>query len=229
MTGSVSVSALVLRKADWRDYDRMVTLLTAEKGRVDAVVRGCRRPKSELISASEPFMAGQAQLYRAGGHVSVTAFRPTEAFLPLREDMDRLTLAAQWLRTLERVSLQDAPQGDILMLALDALSYLSYSGLDPRQVDFMFTVKLSRLLGMLPDFSRCGICQKTYEQTPLGYLPLEGCVCPACRPGARILPEGALRILMKAPLRPFRAVEKLTGHPDLPEAEAAAQVLLEMK
>ena len=35
MTGSVSVSALVLRKADWRDYDRMVTLLTAEKGRVE--------------------------------------------------------------------------------------------------------------------------------------------------------------------------------------------------
>ena len=46
---------------------------------------------------------------------------------------------------------------------------------------------------------------------------------------ARILPEGALRILTKAPLRPFRAVEKLTGHPDLPAAEQAAEALLQMK
>ena len=227
MDRHISVNCLVLRRANYKDYDRMVTLLTDELGRVDAVVRGCRRPKSELISASEPFMAGQAQLYRASGRVTVEAFRPTEAFLPLRQDMDRLTAGAAWLRTLERVSLEDAPQGDILMLALDALSYLSYSGLDIKQVDFMFTVKLCRLLGMLPDFSSCGVCGR--EDAPLGWLPGEGCVCQSCRPGARTLTEGARRILLRAPLRPFRAVEKLTGHPDLPAAEQVADTLLELR
>lgn len=227
MDRHINVNCLVLRRANYKDYDRMVTLLTDELGRVDAVVRGCRRPKSELISASEPFMAGQATLYRAGGRVSVAAFRPTEAFLPLREDMDRLTRGAAWLRTLERVSLEDAPQGDLLMLALDALTYLSYSGLDIRQVDLMFTLKLSRLLGILPDFSSCALCGR--EDAALGYLPLEGCVCLNCRPNARPLSEGALRILRKAPLRPFKAVEKLSGHPDLAEAEAVADGLLEVK
>ena len=166
-----------------------------------------------------------------GMHLIVPLIHPNrcdnEAFLPLRQDMDRLTAGAAWLRTLERVSLEDAPQGDLLILALDALSYLSYSGLDIKQVDFMFTVKLCRLLGVLPDFSRCGVCGR--EDAPLGWLPGEGCVCASCRPGARTLTEGARRILLRAPMRPFRAVEKLTGHPDLPAAEQVADTLLEIR
>ena len=39
MNGSLTTDALVLRRSEWRDYDRMVTLFTPEFGRVDAVAQ----------------------------------------------------------------------------------------------------------------------------------------------------------------------------------------------
>ena len=49
----ISVKALVLRRADYSDYDRMVTLFSPERGRIDAIARGCRKTKSPLVNAVE--------------------------------------------------------------------------------------------------------------------------------------------------------------------------------
>ena len=60
----LTIPGLVLRRADYSDYDRMVTLFSPEMGRVDAIARGCRRPKSPLVNAVEPFTSGEFQLYQ---------------------------------------------------------------------------------------------------------------------------------------------------------------------
>ena len=44
MNGNLTTDALVLRRSEWRDYDRMVTLFTPEFGRVDAVARAAAAP-----------------------------------------------------------------------------------------------------------------------------------------------------------------------------------------
>ena len=67
----LTTDALVLRRADYADYDRMVTLLTPEHGRLDAVARGCRRPRSPLVNAVEPFISGEFQLFRKGERYSI--------------------------------------------------------------------------------------------------------------------------------------------------------------
>ena len=219
MTGSVSVSALVLRKADWRDYDRMVTLLTAEKGRVDAVVRGCRRPKSELVNAAEPFVCGSFQLYYAKDRYTVTQCRVTDGFYPIREDYDRLTLGAKWLKLLEETGVEDEPAEDLFRMALSALSYLAYSDIELGLLDAMFLMKLCFLNGFAPAADKCAVCGKSARDTVLGFDAAKGgCVCRQCAPNARPLSEGARRILLKAPRTPYKAVEKLVGHPDWPEA-----------
>ena len=48
-----SNTAIVLRYANYRENDRMLTLFSPTRGLVEAVARGCRRPKSKLLSASE--------------------------------------------------------------------------------------------------------------------------------------------------------------------------------
>jgi hypothetical protein len=53
-----SNTAIVLRYANYRENDRMLTLFSPTRGLVEAVARGCRRPKSKLLSASELFALG---------------------------------------------------------------------------------------------------------------------------------------------------------------------------
>ena len=219
MPENVSLSALVLRKAEWRDYDRMITLLTKEKGKVEAVVRGCRRPKSELINAAEPFVCGQYQLYFSHERYTVTQCRVTDGFYPLREDMQRLTVGAKWLKYLEKSAVQDVPAPELFDLALSALSYLSYSPIDAELLDCMFLMKLCFVSGFAPSADKCTLCGRSAQEEALGFdAPSGGCVCSRCVPRAQSLSEGARRILLKAPRTPYKAVEKLVGHPNWPEA-----------
>ena len=42
----ITTQAIVLHTADYRDNDRMLSLLTPEHGQLDALCRGCKKPQS---------------------------------------------------------------------------------------------------------------------------------------------------------------------------------------
>ena len=60
-------TAIVLRYANYRDNDRMLTLFSPTKGRIEALARGCRKPRSPILNASELFALGDFELYERGG------------------------------------------------------------------------------------------------------------------------------------------------------------------
>ncbi|NLZ89977.1 MAG: DNA repair protein RecO, partial [Clostridiales bacterium] len=68
-----TTQAIVLRRVDYRDNDRILTLLTPERGRLDVLARGCRRPKSPLLAASELFSMGEYVLYKGRGHAFIVS------------------------------------------------------------------------------------------------------------------------------------------------------------
>ena len=90
---SYSIEGIVLRHADYRENDRMLTLLTP-RGRVDALSRGCKRPKSPLLPCSEVFTLGNYELLGSKNHCVITSCLLTDSFYPLRLDIDRLSCAA---------------------------------------------------------------------------------------------------------------------------------------
>lgn len=219
MNSSLITPAIVIRRSDWRDYDRMVTLFTPEYGRIDAVARGCRRPKSPLMNAAEPFSAGEYQLLRTRDRYTVTQCRLSDNFFELRSDYERLMHGAYWLKLLEEVLVQDEPNEELFHTTLSALTYLAHSDIDPKLLTAMYEMKLWHLTGFSPSVSACVVCGAEAEKITLRFdAQRGGCVCPYCSPGARALSEGARRILLKAPKTKYQAVEKLVPHPDWPEA-----------
>ena len=54
-------TVIVLHTANYREADRMLTLFSPVRGRMEAIARGCRRPKSPLLNAAETFALGEAQ------------------------------------------------------------------------------------------------------------------------------------------------------------------------
>ena len=88
--GLIVTPALVIRRADYSDYDRMVTLFTPDMGRIDAIARGCRRPKSPLVNAVELFTSGEYQLYERRDRYALEQCQISEDYYALRTDYDRL-------------------------------------------------------------------------------------------------------------------------------------------
>ena len=120
-------TAIVLRHVNYRDNDRMVTLLSPSRGRIDAIIRNCRKPKSHNLNSGELFALGDYMLHENGGHITVTSVRLIETFYPLRSDYDRLTCGIYLLNLAEAVAEPEQEQQELFMLLLHTLSRLTFS------------------------------------------------------------------------------------------------------
>ena len=128
---SYSIEGIVLRHADYRENDRMLTLLTP-RGRVDALSRGCKRPKSPLLPCSEVFTLGNYELLGSKNHCVITSCLLTDSFYPLRLDIDRLSCAAYMANVCEATVQPEEDARRPFLLLARALGCLSYQSVAPR-------------------------------------------------------------------------------------------------
>lgn len=215
---ALSTPALVLRRADYSDYDRMVTLFSPRLGRIDAIARGCRRPKSPLLNACEPFTSGEFQLYQRGERFTLEQCQISESFFELRMDYDRLTHGVYWLKLLEAAVMPDVPMEDLFLITLRALAHLNYSQLPAELLTMAFEMHLIAQLGYAPRVDACMRCGRAIDGDARFDADRGGCVCLNCPSGAPFITNGARRILLKLPRTRYDQVKLLDGHPDWPEA-----------
>ncbi|MBQ7455757.1 MAG: DNA repair protein RecO [Clostridia bacterium] len=186
-----SVEGIVLRHADYRENDRMLTLLTP-RGRVDALARGCKRPKSPLLAASEVFTLGNYELATSKNHVIVSACLLRDSFYPLRLDIDRLACAAYMANLCEATVQPDEDAQRPFLLLARALGCLSYQDEAPRAVLSVFLLHYAAALGYRPRLSHCVVCGREIGESEGALFDIEqgGVLCPACaesmRRGARL-------------------------------------------
>ena len=215
---AVSTPALVIRRADYSDYDRMVTLFSPQMGRVDAIARGCRRPKSPLLNAVEPFTSGEFQLYQRGERFSLEQCQISESCFELRSDYDRLVHGAYWLKLLDAVVLPDNPMPQLFITTLRALAYLNYGEMTPALVTMAFEMHLMALNGMSPRMDACMQCGRKVDGDARFDIWRDGVVCVNCRSMAPDISNGARRIIMKLPRTSFDRFQLVLDRPEWPEA-----------
>ena len=215
---SVSTSALVIRRADYSDYDRMVTLFSPTMGRVDAIARGCKRPKSPLLNASEPFTSGEFMLYQKGERFTMEQCQISESFYELRTDYDRLQHGVYWLKLLDSSVMADVPMPDLFLITLQALAHLNYSDFPAEMLTMAFEMHLMTQLGYAPRADACQICSKPIDGDARFDADRGGCVCLHCSSSAPFISNGARRVMLKLPRTRFEQVKHLDGYPDWPEA-----------
>ena len=190
--------AIVLRQRKLGDTDKIITLYTANYGKVDAVAKGVRRVTSRLAGHVEPLNHG-AYLIAHGRNLDIiTQAQTIETFRPLHEDLARLSHALYVAELLDRGTEERAENRALYELLLQTLARLSQAGDLGMTVRF-FEMSLLAQLGYRPELDRCSNCHRQLAAEGNSWTPAAGgAVCPDCRPAdmtLRPLSVNALRLL----------------------------------
>lgn len=155
---TAKVMGIVARASDYRESDRVLTLLTAEHGKLTVTARGCRRQKSELLAGAQLFCYGEYVLREINGVQTLSQCALLECFYDIRTDYDRLAAAAAALRCCEEVMQKGQPAKELFALIYHTLAFLSYGTAPPVDTLICFLVKFLHLAGYGPATTLCANC-----------------------------------------------------------------------
>jgi DNA repair protein RecO (recombination protein O) len=171
--------AIVLSRFELGEADRVLTLLTPHDGKLKAIAKGVRRPKSRIGGAVEPFAELHLVLARGRTFDVVTSASVGHAWLRLRDGLES-TATAWYIGELAERAVEERAAGAYPVYALLRRAYqLLDDGMRPERVARWFEFGLSDALGMRPEVERCVECDRMLEPAD-GYrwVPmLGGVVC----------------------------------------------------
>ena len=187
-----TTDALILKSADSGDYDRLLTLLTPEQGRITAIAKGVRSPRSQLASLTQPYVYTNLEIYRKGDMNWLRSGSAIEYFAGVRNDIAKLSLAAYICDIASEVTGEGVPAVDILRLTLNTLYAIDKDIAPASQIKSVYEWRVAGYAGYLPDITCCAICR---DKSPeLSYLDVMNgrLICSACIKKIPPRPQGGI-------------------------------------
>jgi DNA repair protein RecO (recombination protein O) len=154
--------AIVLSRFDYGEADRILTLLTPELGKIKAIAKGIRRPKSRIGGSLEPLAELRLQLARGRTFDVVTQVTMLHSWLGLHDRLEVTATAWYCAELLER-SLEERHAAEPLYLLLRRAYELLDAGMVPERVARWFEMRLCDELGVRPEVDRCVECDRLLE------------------------------------------------------------------
>lgn len=155
-----SADCLILRAVDRGDNDKLLTLLTADQGKLYAILKGARSMHRRQVAATEPYTWSNIDFYEKGGVKWIKSATAIESFPALRYDMDKLFFAAYFCDVAAELSGEREPAGEILSLTLNALHMLASTKGEDARIKGAFEMRAACIGGFTPDLSHCRRCRR---------------------------------------------------------------------
>lgn len=191
-------AAIVLRTQKLGEADRIVTLLTRQRGLVRAVGKGVRRTRSRFGARLEPGMVIDAQLYEGRSLDTVTQ---VEVLAPYGERLARdyvsWTAATAMLETAERLTENHDPGIAQFNLLAGGLATLAGGEHEPGLVLDAYLLRALSVAGWAPSFTDCARCGEPGPHRAFN-LAAGGSVCSSCRTPGSVAPALATLELLGA-------------------------------
>lgn len=225
--------ALVLRERRLDEQDRLLTLLSADRGIITAYAKGAGRMKGSMASATELLCYSHFVLFQNRERCFADKAEANTLFFGIRGNLEKLTLATYFAQLCCELIPENEPVAEELRLMLNTLYCLEQDKLPPLQLKAILELRLLTLTGYMPDLIACGVCGGLPEEGDILFDPVGGSIyCPSCAPAGAVgllpLPPGVFAAMRHIIYCDFDKLFRFKlGEESLPVlAHAAEQYLL---
>jgi DNA repair protein RecO (recombination protein O) len=149
--------AIVLRRLDLGETDRILTLLTDRHGKIRVIAKGVRRPATRLAAHLELFAETRIVLTKGRDLDIVTGAETIDLHVGLRSDLDALGSASHCVELVDRFLADHDVQPMVYRLLRSVLQMLD-SGADAARVARLFEFEMLSQMGVRPELMACVVC-----------------------------------------------------------------------
>ena len=187
------LNGIVLRVTNYRESDRILNVLTKERGLIAVTARGSRKPNSKLRAFAEQFTYGEMEVNERAGKLQLSSGTVMESFYPIRESYEQLLSATRVVSAAEHLA-GGTPDNGLFLLLYHALSVIAYGENDPKDAEICFVAKLLKLEGVAPALTYCVKCGADLRQKKEIRFSnsMGGSVCERC--GSAFTPVSTLSL-----------------------------------
>ena len=176
----IQTQGLVLRETNYKEADKILTVLTREGGKRTVKARGCRRKNSPLAASAQLLVYSDMTLFEYRDYYTLNEADSLDQFWGVRSDVEKLALGSYFAEVAEAAAPEGVPDRGLLPLVLNALYALDKLRKPAALVKAAFELKLLCLAGYEPMLDACAVCGLPEPEGPRldlseGVLHCAGC------------------------------------------------------
>ena len=157
-----STTGIIIKRHKFGEADRLLTIFTADCGKVRAIAKGAMRPGSRLGGNVELLTHSQLMLARGRNLDIVTQAQALDIFLPVRDSLELMSCGFYLSELVDNFTEENVEDREMFGLFLDTLRGLSES-VDGERIVRYFELRLLGHLGYSPQLQKCANCNRTLQ------------------------------------------------------------------
>ena len=196
MGQNIVLKGMVLSVMPIGEYDKRITVLTKEKGKITAFARGARRPTSQILAASNPFSFGEFEFFEGRSTYTLVKATISNYFRELSTDPVKACYGFYFLEIADFYAQENNDGTGLLKLLYQTLRALGKSAFDPRLVRRIYELRILLEEGEYPVMFACRQCGKK-ENLKWFSVKNHGMLCSDCQreEGSILIGESTLYTL----------------------------------
>ncbi|MCT2537593.1 DNA repair protein RecO [Aquibacillus koreensis] len=190
------VEGIILRTQNYGETHKIVTIFTGQTGKIGAIARGAKKPKSRMAAITQPFIHGSFLIQSGRGLATIQQGEVISSLRSIREDIIKTAYATYIAELTDK--LLDEKVVDVLLYKqlLKTLQWIA-DDKDPEILTIIYELKMYKRAGFAPVVTRCVHCGQQ-EQSYSFSVAEGGFLCSRCQwkdPNATNLPNNLSKLL----------------------------------
>lgn len=179
MGQTIVLTGMVLQTMPISDYDKRITILTKERGKITVFAKGARRQNSQLLAAANPFSFGEFEVYEGRTTYTLVKASISNYFRELVNDLDNVYYGFYFLELASYYTQENNDEREMLKLLYQSLKALEHPSLNNRLIKFIFELRVLVVNGEYPNVFSCMKCGSK-EQLSYFSVKYRGALCSKC-------------------------------------------------
>jgi len=159
------IKGIVLRETSIGDYDKIMTVLTAEHGKLSVFARGAKRLKSPLFINTQLFAYSEMALHKTSTTYYLQSADLIENFYHIRDTLETTALASYIADVAADIAVENQDETQLLRLVLNCMHALSVNKKPPAQIKGVFELRAAAIAGFMPNLVACEGCGNSDLET----------------------------------------------------------------